>query len=395
MYLKEKLIRFLKIKNIILLVVGIFLLFTSVWIMLSLMSTYWGDWETVVNAKATPECILYSIIGIIFIADSVISRILTGKASFYSSYFEGDLDGVISYEELSEVMLKSKSRIKFELKLFRILYMKKFDFSKEQGNETIMLFSKKVLCECKNCGAPIEKRIYFTGICPYCKGSDLFARVLTDNKFYSISNDISCEKNNPSYYTPKFFNAKKSLCIINICIISVLLFIFLAFGLDSVANYFDEEYLTDTLLSGESYSSFELIRGELMDNILLSAVFAPVLIIVLFFLIKRFLAIRTADKCSYQFSQCTVPFLNIGKLSISIGSHNSKHSLKSILKAINYRYLKNCSIEKHGGIFKIALAKKIVKDICPYCGGAIVGAVDEHYKCNFCHRIIMGVISQK
>jgi DNA-directed RNA polymerase subunit RPC12/RpoP len=42
----------------------------------------------------------------------------------------------------------------------------------------------------------------------------------------------------------------------------------------------------------------------------------------------------------------------------------------------------------------VALAKQIVKDRCINCGAPIVGAVDEHYKCNYCRNMIMGVIKK-
>ncbi|MCM1103801.1 MAG: hypothetical protein NC409_06795 [Clostridium sp.] len=32
---------------------------------------------------------------------------------------------------------------------------------------------------------------------------------------------------------------------------------------------------------------------------------------------------------------------------------------------------------------------------CPSCGGAIVGAVDEHCQCRYCGNIVMGTIRKK
>lgn len=49
----------------------------------------------------------------------------------------------------------------------------------------------------------------------------------------------------------------------------------------------------------------------------------------------------------------------------------------------------------HDGRMVAALAKKIVKDQCPSCGAPIVGAVDENYVCQYCCRVIMGVIEKK
>lgn len=69
--------------------------------------------------------------------------------------------------------------------------------------------------------------------------------------------------------------------------------------------------------------------------------------------------------------------------------------MKSIRGALRRRYLINCTLEKHEGVLKVALAKQIVKDTCPFCAGAITGAVDENYRCRYCGNIIMGVICKK
>lgn len=41
---------------------------------------------------------------------------------------------------------------------------------------------------------------YFTGTCPYCKSSDLFAKILTDQRFYSISSDVEKGNQDASFY---------------------------------------------------------------------------------------------------------------------------------------------------------------------------------------------------
>ncbi len=43
----------------------------------------------------------------------------------------------------------------------------------------------------------------------------------------------------------------------------------------------------------------------------------------------------------------------------------------------------------------VALGKQIVKDRCPNCGGAIVGAADKDYICRYCGSKIMDVIVKK
>ena len=51
--------------------------------------------------------------------------------------------------------------------------------------------------------------------------------------------------------------------------------------------------------------------------------------------------------------------------------------------------------EKHSGELQVALAKKIVKDRCPNCGGPIVGAADADYICRYCDSKIMDVVVKK
>ena len=99
MYTLEKKIKALKVKNVVCIVIGLFLIITSVSILADLISFYHDQLLTVVTAKATPECILDIIIGTILLVTSSVSRKRIGDANFYSGYFEMDLDGFISYKE--------------------------------------------------------------------------------------------------------------------------------------------------------------------------------------------------------------------------------------------------------------------------------------------------------
>ena len=70
MYLREKRIRILKVKNVILVGVGLFFITTSVGVMVSLISHYHDDLKRVLEARATPDCVKDTIIGVIFFAHS-------------------------------------------------------------------------------------------------------------------------------------------------------------------------------------------------------------------------------------------------------------------------------------------------------------------------------------
>lgn len=160
----------------------------------------------------------------------------------------------------------------------------------------------------------------------------------------------------------------------------------------NIADYSNQEYLTEVLLSGKShYSSFALIKAEIMDNIIWGGVLALAFIPVV---INRYKKIKyvSADDCSQYFSRCKTPFVNAQNLPVAQNNSNKEEGLKLVRGALRQRYLLNCTFEKHDGELKVALARKIVKDQCPSCGGAIVGAVDEYYRCRYCGNVIMGVV---
>lgn len=60
--------------------------------------------------------------------------------------------------------------------------------------------------------------------------------------------------------------------------------------------------------------------------------------------------------------------------------------------AIKYNYLRNCTLEIHDGEVYIAMAKKVVKDKCPYCGAPIAGVYSEKYECMYCGMLINDVL---
>ena len=184
-YLRSKLIRFLKLKNLLFVIVGVFFAAFCVETMTELTVQYFGDWETILTARRTPESAVLFLAGMGMILYSRISRRLIQDANYFSRYFEGDLSGYIEFEELAEVTGKTASQIRRRLKLLRRIYMKKFQFVKTAGgSERIELYSKKVSCTCRSCGGELEKRVYFTGECPWCGSSDLSAKTVFRRAFF-------------------------------------------------------------------------------------------------------------------------------------------------------------------------------------------------------------------
>lgn len=351
--------------------------------------------DTVINARSTPDSIMAIIIGAILVIMASLSKKMIGDAKFYSSYFEGDLDGYVEFDDLAEVTGKKAFWVKVQLYIFKLVYMKRYKIEQVGDAKKVVLDSKVCRCECRKCGAPIDKRVYFTGQCSYCGSSDLFARVMTGNRFYSIENSFSRGINNPGYYASKSLEVKK-VVFVALCAISAVFSFISGFTIiDNISKYNDKEYLIEVLLSGESYSSFELIKAEIMDTILLFLMF-----FVVFFplAINRFSKIRLifmTSKCSTYFSKRNKPFINIEKMSIFNNVSNKNRVKRRIRKALRMGYLKNCTFEMHNKILHIALAKKIVRDTCPFCGGPIIGAVNENYRCKYCTSFIMGVVAKK
>ena len=63
--------------------------------------------------------------------------------------------------------------------------------------------------------------------------------------------------------------------------------------------------------------------------------------------------------------------------------------------AIRKGYLKNCTIEIHAGVPKVALLKKIAKDRCPTCGAPFTEVPGETYTCKYCRNTIKRVVVKK
>ena len=129
--------------------------------------------------------------------------------------------------------------------------MKGFELKVIGNEEQVVLDSKIAVCECKNCAARIEKRMYFTGVCPYCDSSDLYAKVLSGNRFYSIENQISKGTNKPDFYAAKNIGLKKGLMAGYFGLAMFVIIIFFIMGIDQMSKYNDEEYLIEVLFSEE------------------------------------------------------------------------------------------------------------------------------------------------
>ena len=203
MYINKKYRNFLITVNTIFIIFSVLSLIISVPYIVSKFVYYKDDINTVLQAKSMASSIKFTIISIILliIVYKIKNRIY--YANFYSSYFENSLDGIINFEDLAKVTGKNLKTIKRQITILRIMLMRNFKITKIKNKTVIELNSKKCLCICKSCDAQIEAKEYFTGICPYCNSSDLNAKVISGNRFYSISNDFKNGINNSNHYTCK------------------------------------------------------------------------------------------------------------------------------------------------------------------------------------------------
>ena len=395
MYLREKKIKKLQIKNILIACLGVFHVFTYGFYIISEFVYYRDEPYIAWNATSMASSIVLFIVGSVLLIQALISRSLIGKATFFSGYFEGSLDGLVKSNDLAKVVGHRDVRIRKQMIYLRKRYMQKFELLEEKGEMVAELYSKKALCECKNCGATIEKRIFFTGTCPYCNSSDLFAKVLADNRFYSIMTDVKSGEKKPKFYLSGQLMMKKILYLILAGFSTLIATIGLLMVISEIPHYFDKEYQKELLLSPESHLySYELIKADILDTILFAmmvvVVFTPLAIVG----IKRVRSIITANICADFFSKSSRPFIRAGNLPDVGLSSKSIKKMKWVRKSIHYGDLVNCNLEVHEGELMVALAKKIVKDECHSCGGPIVGAVDENYVCKYCGRKIMGVVEK-
>lgn len=390
MYIRRVLINILKVRNVIFCIAGAFSVVASAEVIVSLLLYYRDDIDTALNAVAMPDAVTWLIGGVILLVIRGVSKRFIGDANLYSNYFEGDLDGFIEYEDLAKVTGEKIFWIKIKLAIFKALYMKGYRL---RGR--IVLNSKTCLCECRSCGGQIEKSMYFTGKCSYCGSSDLYAKVLAGNKFYSIERDKSDASHTPEFYQSPRLKSKLNISVVNMIIGGSVTFLALCMVISETVHYNDKEYLTEVLMSGESYSSFKLIKAEILKTIVAGVALLVGFWQVLYSGMTRFGMYIATKSCSKYFAKRKTPFVKITSLPPVKKWISKRMGLNAVRGALRRGYLTNCSFEKHKGELMLVLAKKIVKDQCPSCGAPITNAVDEHYKCKYCDRTIMYTIRKK
>ena len=177
MYINGVKVRIKKIQNAIELFLGIcgLIVFGATGVASTLDFEYYTDSDY----EILYTFYILTFISAFFIVKSIRARNFIGGVYFYSRYFEGDLDGKIKTSDMVNVIGKSEKKINSELgRLKRKNYMKNYKLVKDDKNTIVELESIVTKCQCRNCGAVIDKKVYFAGLCPYCGGLDVFAKQL-------------------------------------------------------------------------------------------------------------------------------------------------------------------------------------------------------------------------
>ncbi len=178
-YIDEVRIQWVKRKNRIILCIATvgFIIIGFMMIAIAIGGIRDGEYMTVVVAELFFLIFLAMDMALIWMF--IKSNKMVDRAFLYARYFEGDLDGYIYISDMEKIVGYNSNEIYQQLnELLRKRYMLNFFLRANNGKTQIVLLSKIAKCECKNCGAIIDKKVYFAGVCPYCKSSDIYAELI-------------------------------------------------------------------------------------------------------------------------------------------------------------------------------------------------------------------------
>lgn len=386
MYLREKRMFILNIKNIILYIVGMLFCVSSIFVYIANYISYSDNAElrSMVNSKDAVYIVFGIGLGLLCLA--FLSRWLMGEARFFSNYFEMDLDGYIAYSDLGLVTGKSNTFTMLLLSILKPLYMKGFSFDNLNKSYQIILNSKTCECQCRNCAAVIEQKTYFTGICSYCGSSDLNAKIISGERFYNIRTDLSLGHGKPEFYRGKHVMGKRTAYIICAFVCIGIALINMMYALDRITHINDREYLRKEFAR---YLSYELLRKEAQNSAAFGFCFMIGFTVIAVFMLSKTVKLSRVVKGSQFLAGQKSPFITESVMRKNFHRNKPFKKLKAIQKC---GYMRSFTFEKHNSKMMLAVAKQVVKDKCPSCAAPITGAVYEDYICTYCGNKIMGVI---
>lgn len=381
MYVRENKIKSMLISSKVLFVLGwISVLFWGGCLVASLMK------KTDMQFAIATFFLVLALLGILelWISNWLKSAVL--EARFLENVFANDLDGRIDACELSEVMGKDEKRIFNKLERLKNLCMQGFRVNREGKNFCVELESKKTKCICKNCGGEMEKKIYFTGVCPYCGSLDIFAQVISGNKLYSILHTKNESAESYFYVTSDADESMQRKEILMCMLHAGIMFFYLVCALLSVSD---------------------VMNGE--REVSLPIAFAVFSVPFLFYMLKHywnFVYIATARRFSKCAADITEPFISLqvifveslrNKYNIFVSRPkdcSEKKKLKAFREIQKRGYSRNCSLIHTEDGLRIGLKREIKKGVCPMCGSPLTGTLQDQCKCNYCGYVINDAIGK-
>ena len=372
MYTRNVLIKILKVKNVILYILGVAVIMGTLYANIS--NIIFGDF----NLGYIMATVVLVVLGLLFICMCKLSDKWIGDANMISAYFEGDLDGQIPMSDMAKLMSMSVANVTFKLRVFRCFYMKGYSVVKHGSDRQVVLDSRKIMCQCKECGGEMERSGRFVGKCGYCGGLDISTKVLYEDKFYSIENDISKGYGNPKFYQAPKLNRKMIWAFI-------IWGIGAAFALISLAGFTD----LFTQYRNDGYDK------EALDTAMGFAVMFIGFLIPIINGTKRLVYVFVTLSSSTYFAKRKTPYVEFSSIPFVKSGFNKRNRIRILKKTMRKRYLNNCNFEIHNNELKLVLSKRIDKNKCPYCGSAITVPVNEHYECTNCNRKIMYLVKSK
>ena len=372
MYTRNVLIKILKVKNVLLYILGVIVIMASLYVNVS---------DVVYEMFSTENLLFTGILllaGLVFVFLGILSNVWIGDANMYSAYFEGDLDGRISMTDIARLMGKSVMVAKLKMHIFRYVYMKGFCFEKQGDNIQIVLGSRKIVCQCKECGGEMERSEYFTGKCGYCGGLDISTKILCRDGFYSIENDIAKGYGNPEFYQMPKLRRKWILAMIIWGIGAIFVLISIIGFADNFSHYLKDRD-----------------NKDLLDTAVVFATIFIGFLVPVINGIKRIEYVCVALRSSEYFAKRKTPYVKLSSIPFIKSGINKTRRTRVLRRTMRKRYLSNCNFEIHKDELKLVLSKRIVKNRCPYCGSAITVPVDEHYKCMSCDRKIINLVKSR
>lgn len=400
MYIKGKLVLTIRICLGILAALCLFAFAVSVAYIGDMFVHYGTDMDTITSAVNFESSVwMIGLSPVVLFVVKLINDAIK-EAFFYNSYFEGDLDGIVSFRDLANISGDAEAKVRRKVLLYRMLFMKQFEVQASKDKEQILLASKKILCQCRHCGAEIEKSKIFVNNCPYCDNPDIHVRILSANRFYAVEYAEYAKDKAPKKedYLQKSHTAKFTMYVIGCGIFAFFALILLFMSIDYLEKVNNAAYLKEALFSGEpGYGSYDMITKEMYSQVVFNITFLFIFLIGIYIFACRARLLTTAQFCAGKFAKAKTAFLKLGSI-FSIGREKAvgqDKKMKKVKRAVEFSYLKKCSFEKYKDEMYVTLGRTITRDQCPNCMAPIKEPVYESYECKYCGSKLMGVVVKR